>query len=282
LRFTNAEVQIKKEQAMNIAKEKILVNLISGMFARQIHLFEEVSSTQDILRTLIVSGSPEGTIVISETQTEGRGQLGREWISPEGGLWFSIALIPPFGPEVAPQITLLAAFSIVQAISDIVGLSAMIKWPNDIFINGKKVAGILGEMSSHRVAIRYIALGIGINVNILLEKLPPYATSLQNEAQRKIPLEELLASILNHFENNYRIFKESKDMSPFQEKINEMLLYRGEMVKVTSLQEIIQGTVVGVYQDGRLIINTVAEQKMLSSGEIVVCCGSSPEEYGKF
>ncbi|OIP42270.1 biotin--[acetyl-CoA-carboxylase] ligase [Candidatus Desantisbacteria bacterium CG2_30_40_21] len=267
---------------MNIAKEKILVNLISGMFARQIHLFEEVPSTQDILRTLIVSGSPEGTIVISETQTEGRGQLGREWISPEGGLWFSIALIPPFGPEVAPQITLLAAFSIVQAISDIVGLSAMIKWPNDIFINGKKVAGILGEMSSHRVAIRYIALGIGINVNILLEKLPPYATSLQNEAQRKIPLEELLASILNHFENNYRIFKESKDMSPFQEKINEMLLYRGEMVKVTSLQEIIQGTVVGVYQDGRLIINTVAEQKMLSSGEIVVCCGSSPEEYGKF
>ncbi|MFH1097048.1 MAG: biotin--[acetyl-CoA-carboxylase] ligase [Candidatus Desantisbacteria bacterium] len=255
---------------MNISKEKITANLTSGMFARQMHLFVEVPSTQDILRTLIVSGSPEGTIVVSETQTEGRGQLGREWVSPEGGLWFSIALIPPFGPEAAPQITLLAAFSIVQAIEDIAGLSAMIKWPNDIFINAKKVAGILGEMSSHRVAIRYIALGIGINVNISLEKLPPYATSLQNEAQREIPLEGLMASILNHFEDNYRIFKESKNMAPFQEKINELLLYREKIVKVTTPQEIIQGTVVGIHQDGRLIINTEDEQKMLSSGEITI------------
>lgn len=255
---------------MNISKEKITANLTSGMFARQIHLFEEVPSTQDILRTLIVSGSPEGTMVISKTQNEGRGQLSREWVSPEGGLWFSIALIPPFGPEAAPQITLLAAFSIVQAISDIALLSAKIKWPNDIFINGKKVAGILGEMSSHRVAIKYIALGIGINVNISLENLPPQATSLQNEVQREISLEALLASILNHFENNYRIFKESKDISPFQDKIDELLLYKDEMVRITTPQEIIHGTVVGIHNDGRLIIKTGDECKMLSSGEINV------------
>ncbi|MBI4777756.1 biotin--[acetyl-CoA-carboxylase] ligase [Candidatus Desantisbacteria bacterium] len=254
---------------MHISKEKILLNLKSRMFSRQIHLFEEVSSTQDILRTLILSGSPEGTIVLSETQTEGRGRLGREWVSPEGGLWFSIVLIPPFGPEAAPQITLLAALSIVQAVSDIVGLTASIKWPNDIFIDGKKVAGIIGEMSSHQVAIKYITLGIGINANIQLENLPPCATTLFHETQKEIPLEELLSSFLNHLDDNYSAFKSSKDLTLFMDSIKRLLLYKDETVEISTAQGIVEGTVLDVHTDGRLIIKIGDECRMISSGEIV-------------
>jgi BirA family biotin operon repressor/biotin-[acetyl-CoA-carboxylase] ligase len=253
---------------MYISKEKILLSLKSRMFSRQIHLFEEVPSTQDILRSLIVSGSPEGTIVLSETQIKGRGRLGREWVSPEGGLWFSTALIPPFGPEAAPQITLLAALSIVQAVSDIAGLAASIKWPNDIFLNSKKFAGIIGEMSSHQVAIKYIALGIGINVNILIEKLPPCATSLLYETQKKIPLEEFLSSLLNHLDDNYLAFKSSKDLTPFIDSIRGILLYKDETVKISTAQGMIQGKILDIHTDGRLIIKIGDECRMLSSGEI--------------
>ncbi|MBU1754412.1 biotin--[acetyl-CoA-carboxylase] ligase [bacterium] len=254
---------------MHISREKILFNLKSRMFSRQIHLLEEVSSTQDVLRSLIVSGSPEGTIVISETQSEGRGRLDREWVSPEGGLWFSVTLIPPLGPEAAPQITMIAALSIVQAIRDVVGLSACIKWPNDIFINNKKVAGIIGEMSSHQVAIKYIALGIGINVNIPLEKLPSCATSVFHETQREIPLEELLSSFLDHLDDNYSVFKSSKNLTPFMDNIRELLLYKDETVEISTAQGIIQGTILDIHTDGRLIIKTGDECRMLSSGEIV-------------
>ena len=253
---------------MHISKEKILLNLNSRIFSRQFHLFEEVSSTQDILRSLIVSGSPEGTIVISETQTQGRGRLDREWVSPEGGLWFSTALIPPFGPEIAPQITLLAAFSIVQAVSDIADIAASIKWPNDIFINGKKVAGIIGEMSSHQVAIKYITLGIGINVNILLENLPPCATSLSYETQREIPLEELLSSFLNHLDDSYSAFKVSKDLSPFMDSIRNLLLYKNETVEISTAQGMVQGTILDIHTDGRLIMKIGDKPRMISSGEI--------------
>lgn len=254
---------------MHISKEKILLNLKSRIFSRQIHLFEEVSSTQDILRTLIVSGSPEGTIVVSETQTKGRGRLDREWVSPEGGLWFSTALIPPFGPETAPQITLIAAISIVQAIADVVCLTASIKWPNDIFINGKKVAGIIGEMSSHQVAIKYIAIGIGINVNISLERLPPCATSLSYETQREISLEELLSSFLSHLDHNYSAFKVSKDLTPFMDSIRRLLLYKDETIEISTDQGMIQGILLDIHTDGRLLIKIGDESKLISSGEII-------------
>jgi BirA family biotin operon repressor/biotin-[acetyl-CoA-carboxylase] ligase len=251
-----------------ITKENIATSLSTRIFGREIHVFEEVGSTQDIARTMVVSGSPEGTIIVANTQKEGRGRLGREWVSPEGGLWFSLVLIPPFGPEIAMWITLLSAISVVEGIKNITGLMAQIKWPNDILIHDKKVAGILTEMSSHQVAIRYIVLGIGINVNIPVERLPEGATSIQHEIHMYVPLEKLMGEILQDLEKNYIRFKKEKSISSFVDTINELMAYKGEIVEIITPEENIRGRLIGIGYDGWLVIDVDGKHRTVITGEL--------------
>jgi len=133
---------------------------------RDIVYFTETDSTNTRAKDLAARGAPEGTLVISERQTKGRGRKGRSWFSPsQGGIYTSLILRPSISPSEAPKITLLSAVVVAETLRSLTGLSAIIKWPNDILINGKKIAGILTEMSTEMDAIDYIVVGLGLNVN---------------------------------------------------------------------------------------------------------------------
>ena len=174
--------------------------LKTRIIGKDIRLFQEVVSTNTLAMEAASQGAPEGTVIIAETQTGGKGRLGRTWISPRGNLYLSVILRPQIPTHKAPLITLVGAVAVASAIRKHCSVPAAIKWPNDILISGKKVAGLLTEMSAEPDRIRHIALGIGVDVNMELQELPldvrMHATTLAAEAGAKIDRKLLVQEIL--------------------------------------------------------------------------------------
>src|SRR5258706_1429669 len=157
------------------------------VIGRDIQVFEQTTSTNDVVEKLARDGVKEGVVVFAESQTKGRGRLGRQWISPERKeLWFSVLLRPELRPQEATQLTVASATALRRAIAAETGLKPEIKWPNDILVGGKKVAGILTELSAELDRVRHIILGIGVDVNLDAGELPvelrKLATSLKLES----------------------------------------------------------------------------------------------------
>src|SRR5690242_3269559 len=145
----------------------LLSHLKTRVIGRDIRVFQETTSTNDVVEKLARDGVKEGVVVFAESQTRGRGRLGRKWVSPAGkGLWFSILLRPDLRPQEATQITIAAATALWRAIHQVTTLRAEIKWPNDILLRGKKVAGILTEMSAEVDRVKHLILGVGVDVNL--------------------------------------------------------------------------------------------------------------------
>jgi BirA family transcriptional regulator, biotin operon repressor / biotin---[acetyl-CoA-carboxylase] ligase len=175
---------------------------------RDIQVFEQTTSTNDVIEKLARDGVKEGVVVFAESQTKGRGRLGRKWISPaHKGLWFSILLRPNLRPQEATQLTVASATALRRAIESETGLKPEIKWPNDILIGGKKVAGILTELSAEVDRVRHIILGIGVDVNLDAGELPAElrktATSLKIEAGEMVSRAELAVEILRELDFDY-------------------------------------------------------------------------------
>jgi BirA family biotin operon repressor/biotin-[acetyl-CoA-carboxylase] ligase len=175
---------------------------------RDIQVFERTTSTNDVIEKLARDGVKEGAVVFAESQTKGRGRLGRKWISPERkGLWFSILLRPDLRPQEATQLTVASATALRRAIQNVTGLSPEIKWPNDILVGGKKVAGILTELSAELDRVRHVILGVGVDVNLGAGEFPPelrkLATSLKIESGRAFSRPELAATILRELDFDY-------------------------------------------------------------------------------
>ena len=146
--------------------EEVLQGLKTRRFTGPVHHFETLDSTNDLAKELAARGAPEGTVVVAETQTGGRGRLGREWNSPPGvGLYVSLVLRPMLPPMELPQITLTTAVAVVRAVRRVAGVAPGIKWPNDLLFNGKKLGGILTEMETESDRIRHVVVGLGLNVN---------------------------------------------------------------------------------------------------------------------
>ncbi|GAG46082.1 unnamed protein product, partial [marine sediment metagenome] len=136
-------------------------------------VYEKATSSNDLAWDLAVKDEPEGGVVFAETQTKGRGRLGRSWFSPkQKGLWFSVILRPQLQPVYVPMITIVSSIAVAKAITKYTGVSVWIKWPNDIYVNGKKVGGILTEMNTELDRIRFVILGIGININLQPQDFP--------------------------------------------------------------------------------------------------------------
>ncbi len=178
------------------------------VIGRDIRVFQETTSTNDIVEKLARDGVKEGVVVFAESQTKGRGRLGRKWISPaRKGLWFSILLRPDLRPQEATQLTVASATALRRAIESETGLQPEIKWPNDILIGGKKVAGILTELSAELDKVRYIILGIGIDVNLDAGEFPAelkkIATSLKIESGEAVSRAELATTILLELDKDY-------------------------------------------------------------------------------
>lgn len=175
---------------------------------RDLQVFQETTSTNDIVERLAHDGVKEGVVIFAETQTEGRGRLGRKWVSPAGkGLWFSVLLRPPWRPQECTRLTVAATTALARAIRGQTGLTADIKWPNDLLLRGRKVAGILTELNAEPDLVRHVVLGIGVDVNLTAAEFPvavrPVATSLRIEARRSFNRADLAVAILRELDRDY-------------------------------------------------------------------------------
>jgi BirA family biotin operon repressor/biotin-[acetyl-CoA-carboxylase] ligase len=178
------------------------------VIGRDIRVFQETTSTNDVVERLARDGVREGAVVFAEAQTKGRGRLGRRWHSAPGqGLWFSVLLRPNFLPQQTTKLTVAATTAVVRALASQTGLSPTVKWPNDVLVGGKKLAGILTELSAEPDRVRYVVLGIGVDVNLSQSDFPPelrgVATSLRTELGRPIDRAELAVAILRELDADY-------------------------------------------------------------------------------
>jgi BirA family biotin operon repressor/biotin-[acetyl-CoA-carboxylase] ligase len=178
------------------------------VIGRDLRVFEETTSTNDVIEKLARDGVKEGVVVFAESQTRGRGRLGRKWLSPaRRGLWFSILLRPRMRPQDTTQLTVASATALRRAIATLTGLKAEIKWPNDILVNGRKVAGILTELNAELDQVKYVILGIGVDVNLGPGEFPAelrkLATSLKAELGKPIARAELAVAILRELDADY-------------------------------------------------------------------------------
>lgn len=230
------------------------------VIGRNIQVFEQTTSTNDVVEKLARDGVREGVVVFAESQTKGRGRLGRKWISPNRkGLWFSILLRPDLRPQETTQLTVASATALRRAIVSETNLQMEIKWPNDILIGGKKVAGILTELSAELDKVRHVILGIGIDVNLDANELPNdlkrIATSLKIESGEKISRAELAAAILRELDFDYARICAGK-FSQVADEWEEHCTTIGKNVIVQIGDRKIRGRAESLDDDGALLLRT--------------------------
>jgi BirA family biotin operon repressor/biotin-[acetyl-CoA-carboxylase] ligase len=230
------------------------------VIGRDIRVFQETTSTNDVIEKLARDGVREGVVVFAESQTKGRGRLGRKWISPAGrGLWFSILLRPDLRPQEATQLTVAAATALWRAIHTETGLQAEIKWPNDILLRGKKVAGILTEMSAELDRVKHVILGVGVDVNLTAHELPAevrkVATSLRVELGKPVQRAELATAILRELDRDYaRVCGGS--FAGLADEWEERCTTIGQQVVITVGERKIRGRAESLDDDGALLVRT--------------------------
>jgi BirA family biotin operon repressor/biotin-[acetyl-CoA-carboxylase] ligase len=239
---------------------------------KKIHYYEALPSTMDVAMELGIKGAAEGTLVLAETQTKGKGRLGRSWFSPKyKGIYMSLILRPRFEPEKTPLLTLLCAVSICEAIKEYCGLDPQIKWPNDILIHHKKVAGILTELNAEMDEVNFVVIGMGLNVNNDKKALISGATSLREAKGEPVSRPALLQAVLRKIEANYSAL-ENKGPKTIIEKWREHSITLGRRVKVYSHHQHIEGEAVNIDSDGGLLVrkDSGITQKVMA-GDVVHC-----------
>ena len=230
------------------------------VIGRDIRVFEETTSTNDVIEKLARDGVKEGVVVFAESQTKGRGRLGRKWMSPtHKGLWFSILLRPELTPQETTQLTVASATALRRAIKNVAGISAEIKWPNDLLIGGKEVVGILTEMSAEVDRVRHVILGIGVDVNQDATEFPvelrKIATSLKIEAGEEICRAELATEILRELDFDYARICGGK-FAQVADEWETGCLTIGKNVSVQMGWRQIRGCAEALDDDGALLVRT--------------------------
>jgi BirA family biotin operon repressor/biotin-[acetyl-CoA-carboxylase] ligase len=247
---------------------EVAKGLQTTIIGRSLRYLSSVSSTNSYATSLIHEGAEEGTVVVADIQTKGRGRKQRPWISPPGGLWFSIILYPPLPPTKAMLVTMASSLAVVETIQQTLDLPAVIKWPNDVLLNGKKACGVLTELDAEMDQLHYIVVGIGINVNNTLESyLKHTATSLQQEKGSRVSRVHLLREILTRLDSYYMLLLKGKlDYIRTRWLSYTSLLHKN--IRVTTINAELEGTVVSVDDDGSLIIKTEKGTQRILSGDI--------------
>lgn len=246
--------------------DKIHEMLKTKVIGQRIEYVNSTDSTNNECKRL--EDKTDGTLVIADAQTAGKGRLGRVWESPHGsGIWMSILLKPDVSLESVSQITLVTGMAVCRA----VGIDAMIKWPNDVVIDGKKICGILTEMSAEIERINYVICGIGINVNTpsFPEELQDKATSLFVETAKKHEREKIAADVLNEFEKLYNVFTE-KGFLFLADEYRKMCVTLNKDVRVIYRNNELTGKAVDIDDSGNLIVETENGQITVHSGEVSV------------
>lgn len=231
--------------------------LETEFFGNTIYYFDEIDSTNNEAKKKAENGAPHGTLVITECQSGGRGRRGKKWVSPSrSGIWMSLILRPYILPNNASMLTLVAALAVAGAISKYKNIECQIKWPNDIVINGKKVCGILTEMSAEQDAVNYVVIGIGINVNTTQfdEDIRGIASSLVVQTGIEIKRSQLVADFAKEFENYYNVFIQTSDLSNLVDEYNKMLINVEREVKIIDTKGEFTGTAIGIDNNGELLV----------------------------
>ena len=242
--------------------------------AQNLAFYEETDSTNNQARRLAEEGAPDGTLVVAVQQTAGKGRRGRGWTtSGEDGVWMSLLLRPSFPTEAASMLTLIAAMAVQRGISQMTGLDCKIKWPNDLVVDGKKICGILTEMSTESDYIRYVVVGIGINVGVrdFPEELRDKATSIYLCQKETVGRAPLAAAVMDAWENYYNIFQKTLDLQNLREEYNRELVNTGKAVKVLTPGDEYIGIARGIDPWGKLLVETEDGRiREVMSGEVSV------------
>ncbi|MEW6624857.1 MAG: biotin--[acetyl-CoA-carboxylase] ligase [Bacillota bacterium] len=225
---------------------------------KNLYYYQTVDSTNEVAKAYIDIGQEEGTVIIADYQTAGRGRLGRKWESPEGGgLWFSVIFKPPFELKYFPQVNLLAAVAVVEAVKKRTGIALGIKWPNDLLLNHCKVCGILAETYFNKEEVNYLILGVGLNVNVseddLSQEIRLSSTSINTALKKYIQREPLFSEILYCLENWYETFIGS-GISAVRRAWLENNITLGRWVEIRSFGEVFHGKAVDISMDGNLLV----------------------------
>jgi BirA family biotin operon repressor/biotin-[acetyl-CoA-carboxylase] ligase len=251
--------------------------LRTKVVGKEIHLYPEVASTNTLAMEMAAQGATEGAVVISEMQTGGKGRLGRKWLSPKGNLYLSVILRPDIPIYKAPLITLMGAVAVASAVRAACEVEAAIKWPNDIYLSGKKVGGLLTEMSAEQDRIRHVVLGIGLDVNMKLDALPDdiqlLTTTLAVETGNKVNRTSLLRQILIELERWYEAFlRNDADVLKEWERLNMTL---GNRVAVSGHGGTLEGRAQAIDGEGRLIIKLDdGTSRTVAAGDVTILKGS--------
>ncbi len=245
-----------------------------GCMGSRIVFFDITDSTNTQARICAEAGALEGTLVVAERQTAGKGRRGKSWVSPPGdGIWMSLVLRPDIEPFRVSMITLAVALSVSAGIEEVCGLKTQIKWPNDVIVSGKKICGILTELSAEYDAIHYVIVGIGINVNTsqFPEELKDMATSLYLESGEKWKRSPIIASIMKWMDRYYEIFLRTGGLSELREEYTEKLANMGRQVVVLESKGTYEGICRGINQNGELLVEKPdGEVVSVRSGEVSV------------
>lgn len=240
---------------------------------QEIFYYDVTDSTNARAKQLAEEGHPNGTLAVAEKQEAGRGRRGRSWEAPAGsGIYMTLVLKPEIDPNNASMITLVAALAVAGAITKCTGKPAGIKWPNDIVMNGKKVCGILTEMSAQFDYVNHIVVGIGINVHNenFPKEIEQMATSIYLETGEHVNRAALIEEVLEQFERYYAVYLETEDLSGLVREYNASLVNMQKNVRVLDPKEPFEGKAMGITDRGELIVDTWESRKLVSSGEVSV------------
>lgn len=243
-----------------ITANEIQLGLQTDFIGQNIVYYDTVDSTQKIAHELSQKSAEEGTLVVADEQTGGRGRMARVWYSPKGtGIWMSIILRPNIPLQKTPQLTLLTAVALVEGIEEVTGLSPTIKWPNDILINGKKAVGILTELEAEADQVHSVIIGIGINVNQQIDEFPEAirntATSIAIEKGEKIHRALIIQKFLERFEKWYTTYLEH-GFKPIKLLWESYSISLNKTIHARTLSGTVVGKALGINEEGALLIET--------------------------
>ncbi len=256
---------------------EITRDLKTKLIGKRVYYFEEIDSTQNFAQNIAADKKENGTIIIAEKQTSGRGRLDRKWTSPKGGIWFSLIIHPKFDVSSSTLIPILSAVALSKSIKSVLDIETEVKWPNDITMNGKKVAGVLVDASFQTNSIDYLILGIGINFDIDAKKLEKRLTKTPNfygidslrEKEDKTPPKKLLKEFLLQFEKN--LFQLDKgEKSKIIKEWTKRAAGIGKKITINTSNGKISGISQGIDNDGALKIKTRNEIKKIYVGDVVL------------
>jgi len=264
---------ILRKPSEQLVPAEIERGLKTRVFGKTIHCYDHLDSTNERAYQMAEDGEADGTLILADRQVKGHGRRGRSWFSPPGmGIWMSVILRPEIAPVVTPGLSLVAGLSLAEVIESELHIAAALKWPNDCLLNGKKVAGILTELSAEQNKVRFVIWGVGINVSQQLHDFPPElretATSLALATKRPVNRVHFLREFLYRLEENYLRFID-EGLAPFIEPYARHCSIIGCDVEAQVGNKTVSGRAVRIDPRGALVLTRGETEIVLTAGEVI-------------